>query len=185
MKHLKIVRHNKLTYLGAEKKTYKSAKLNYCKPFVQHIKIFPRFKLFRVLFPNRKRPVTNPWGSIKMAKGSNTMETGFGTTRQVHTENVSINPRGLTSPGDPDGVVSNGRGLKGVLLKSYWWEPKWWAILSICRPALVGIIYRVIFFFGWEPHHIWKVASEGFQIQVHIVQKRYILHVNNGTDVLV
>lgn len=54
-----------------------------------------------------------------MAKGSNTMETGFGTTRQVHTENVSINPRGLTSPGDPDGVVSNGRGLKGVLLKSY------------------------------------------------------------------
>ena len=51
-----------------------------------------------------------------MAKGSNTMETGFGTTRQVHTENVSINPRGLTSPGDPDGVVSNGRGLKGVLL---------------------------------------------------------------------
>ena len=151
MKHSKIVRHNKLTYLGAEKKTYKSAKLNYCKTFVQHIKIFPRFKLFRVLFPNRKRPVTNPWGSIKMAKGSNTMETGFGTTRQVHTENVSINPRGLTSPGDPDGVVSNGRGLKGVLLKSYWWEPKWWAVLSIYRPALVGIIYRVIFFSVGDP----------------------------------
>ena len=52
-------------------------------------------------------------------------------------------------------------------------------------PSFSGYYIPSYFFFGWGPYHIWKVASEGFQIQVHIVQKRYILHVNNGTDVLV